>query len=128
MAITSGGHRVVRPAQRGTLPCLRRGPSVRFDRSMASPRATAARVCGGLDDVVDVAPLGRHPRVGVVLGVLLGQLARSAARSPADRPSASSSSRRWRISTAPCGPITDSSADGQARARSAPIDFEFMTT
>ena len=30
--------------------------------------------------------------------------------------------------TAPCGPITATSADGHANARSAPIDFEFMTT
>src|SRR6478735_6688602 len=32
------------------------------------------------------------------------------------------------ISTAPCGPITASSAVGHAYARSAPMDFEFMTT
>ena len=30
--------------------------------------------------------------------------------------------------TAPSAPITATSADGHANARSAPIDFEFMTT
>ncbi|SFP08944.1 Uncharacterized membrane protein YjdF [Amycolatopsis arida] len=31
----------------GTLPCLRRGPCTRLSRSIASPPATAARVCAG---------------------------------------------------------------------------------
>jgi hypothetical protein len=30
--------------------------------------------------------------------------------------------------TAPWGPMTAISADGQAKARSQPIDLEFMTT
>ena len=42
--------------------------------------------------------------------------------------SAASISLRKMMLTAPCGPITAISADGQANARSAPIDLEFMTT
>ena len=86
-------------------------------------REHAARVAR-VDDVVDVAALGRLVRVERTVP----RTRRRARSGAAIGIAADSISRRKMMLTAPAAAITAISADGHAYAMSAPIDFEFMTT
>src|SRR5690349_715600 len=112
-----------RAGHSGMLPCFRSGRSTRFRRDASSAVISAGRVRDG------AITSSTYPRSAAVNG--FANRSRYSSTSSARRvsgSSAASSSLRKTMLTAPSGPITATSAVGQAKLKSAPTCLELMTS